>query len=186
MKTLITLLLLFVFLPIFSQEMETYKISVQEVTHVKGENKKIELLKNKEENLIIFQNQKEQRLSLNEEDSLRVITLMNIKDKESMDELLSIVERTIQYEVDTIQVQKQNHIIEVTDSFYQNRKKIKQQLEENEDERIILDGTAYTITVTDSKGHSYIYYAHSPTMESHPLIFELISGLLNTCKELQN
>ena len=186
MKTSITLLMLFVFLPIFSQEMETYKISVQEVTSVKGENKKIYLLKNKEENLIIFQNQKEQRLSLNEKDSLRVMTLLKKNDQESKDELFSIIEQNKVFEIDSLQISKRDPIFKITDSFFKNRKKLKRQAEEIEDKRIILDGTIYTITIVDLKGESFTFYAHSPTKESHPEVFKLISALQDTYSQQKN
>jgi hypothetical protein len=105
------------------------------------ENMRWEISKSEDENFLILYQQKKQRRSLSENDSLRVVTLMKRKDQGSKIELISIIEKTKVFEADSIQISKEDPIIKITDSYYKNRPKLKKNAEEEEDERIILDGT---------------------------------------------
>lgn len=180
MKTFITILSLFFILPTLSQEAKTYTISINKRTSVKEEYKELELLRSDTQSLLIIRNQKKERLPLNEKDSLRVVALMKSYDEKSKDELFSLINKTLAFEVDSIQIDKENQILGVADNFFRNRKKLNKQATENKDNRIILDGTTFKITVADSKGEPYVFYAHSPSKESHPEIYELISALDTT------
>ncbi len=186
MKTSLTVLLLLIYLPVFSQEMETYNISIQENPSATMEKMRWEIIKNEDENFLIRYKQKKQRLSLSDNDSLRVATLMKKNNQESKDELISIIEKTKAFEIDSLQISKEDPIFKVTDSFYKNRQKLKKNAEEKKDKRIILDGIMYKITVADLEGGSFTYYAQSPSEKSHPEIFNLISVLKKTYTELKN
>lgn len=182
MKTLITILAFFFILPTLSQESESYIITVKKRTSVKGEYKELELLRSGNKNLIIIRNQKKERLSLNKKDSLRVVPIMKSNDKKLKDELFSLIEKTLTYEVDTIHIKKEHQVFKISDNFFKNRKKLKKQLTENKDNRIILDGTTYQISIEDSQGETCHFYSHSPTEKSHPEIFKLLSALRQTYK----
>ncbi|GHA66960.1 hypothetical protein GCM10007389_20070 [Pontibacter akesuensis] len=105
---------------------------------------------------------------------------MKSNDKDMKDEMLSLYRKSLAYEVDSIKINPENQVLEIADKFFNNRERLKKQATEHKDNRIILDGTIYQITVTDSKGVAYVSYAHSPSKESHPEIYELISSLGNT------
>lgn len=167
-----------------SQELETYKLLVKERTSGKNEYKELELLRSKNENLLIIRNQKQERIPLSEKDSLRIVAIMSSNDKNLYDELLSLIDKTLQYEVDTINLKNENQVFEVTDTFFQNRVKLK--TTENKDNRIILDGTTYQITIADSNGETFSFNSNSPTGESHPEIYKLISALSQSNRKDQN
>ncbi len=131
-------------------------------------------------NLLIVKNQKKELLPLSEQDSLRIVAIMKSNDKDMKDEMLSLYRKSLAYEVDSIKINPENQVLEIADKFFNNRERLKKQATEHKDNRIILDGTIYQITVTDSKGVAYVSYAHSPSKESHPEIYELISSLGNT------
>ncbi|AKQ47161.1 hypothetical protein TH63_18375 [Rufibacter radiotolerans] len=180
MKIIITILSLLSIWPLFSQEPMTYKLSVKERTSVKGEYKELELWRSRNQNLLIIKTQKKETLPLKGEDSLRVVEIMKRNAKKNQDELFSLLEKTAVYEVDTIQLQKGHPFLKTADRFFQNRKERKKQATESKGTRIVLDGTTYHITIADSEGGSYVFYSHSPTRESHPEIFELVSALHQT------
>ena len=106
MKTLITVFFLFNILPAFSQNTQFYKISVNERTSVTGEYKELELLRSDTQNLLIVKNRTKERLPLNVQDSVRVAAIIENYDKELNDELRSLIEKTIVYEIDSVSTPK--------------------------------------------------------------------------------
>ncbi|GHA46444.1 hypothetical protein GCM10007103_29430 [Salinimicrobium marinum] len=158
---------------------------VKERTSVKGEYKELELLSTNNLKILIIKNQKKERLPLNEKDSLLVVTIMQNYDKKLEKEFISLGEKTLAFEVDTVHLKKEHLLYNTTDNFFKNRKKIKKQLTEKENNRIILDGTTYQIIITDSMGETDVFYVHSPTEDSHPNIFELLSAFRSTYKTPQ-
>src|SRR5690606_27927476 len=134
-----------------------------------------ELLRSDTKNLLIIRNRKKQRLPLSEKDSLRAIAIVRSCDEKLNDELLALYEKTLVYEVDTIQISKENKFLGIADNFFNNR-----------ENRTILDRTIERITVANAKDEPYVFYAHSPSKESHPEIYELISALRNTYTTHQN
>lgn len=177
MKTLFKFLSFFFILPVCAQELEPYKILVKERTAVKSEYKEMELLRSNNENLLIIKNQKKERIPLNKKDSLRMVAMMRSNDTKLNEELISLIKKTLLYKIDTLKLQKENQVFEVTDTFFQNRAKLKKKETENKDDRIILDGTTYQITIADSNGETFCFYSHSPTEKSHPEIYELLFAL---------
>ncbi|MCH4824639.1 hypothetical protein ML462_15805 [Gramella lutea] len=109
-------------------------------------------------------------------DSLKLFRLIKIETPEAKKEFSRIIESYKEYKSDTLLI-KSKDLENRIDDFVENWNNLKEDLEKNPDQRLILDG--YMIKLSLEKEHKNYeeIYAQTPTKKSHPKIFDLISDL---------
>lgn len=179
MKALFSILFLLLTCSIYPQEPAAYKLTIDSSGMGEDYKYKIELLRTDSLNIIIVKKKEPgSNLVLSTEDSLRAVNLLTENSPESKEALFQLVEKNTVYLFDSIALQGDHPILKLTDSFFQDRKSIKQNLEENRDERIILDGFTVYLTLDNFQGKVDRLYAISPTAASHPEIHRLVSEII--------
>ena len=129
--------------------------------------------------MIVKKVKSDEKFNFSTADSLKLRKLLKGKREDVKLELSNLINKYRRYEVDTVVIESQDPLIQLTDSFVENWNERRKRLELNPDERIIIDG--YTAKFSLKKnGTSYEdIYASTPTSKSHPEIAELIRELEN-------
>ncbi|MCB7479830.1 hypothetical protein [Christiangramia sediminis] len=177
---LLLYLIILTFIGGYSQEKESYDLKVSYSGMIK--NYKIDYHKTDKKIFLVVNKEKSTR-KFTKEDRLKLMRLIEVKTSDSKKEIAKIVENYKEYKSDTLAFEHGDLIKEKIDKFVENWDDIKQNLEINPDQRIILDG--YMVKLSLEKYHQNYedIYAHTPTLKSHPRIFELLSDLENYYKK---
>lgn len=177
---LLLYLILLSFISGYAQEKKSYDLEISKNGMTKeykinyhNINKKIFLVVNKETSIRKF----------SKKDSLKLMRLFKVKFSESKNEIARIIEDYREYKSDTLVLKQDDWLVDKVNKFVENWNELKQDLEMNPDQRIILDG--YTVKISLDKNHQNYeeIYAQNPTKKSHPEIFELISDFENYYKK---
>jgi len=172
MKLALKFIILFLFISGYSQESENFDL---ELSYTGTKDYKIDIKAGKENTFMIAS--KPYATTFPKNDSIEIQRLLKINTKNAKKKLFKIVENNTKYKRDTVVIPNGNTVMNYVYDLVKNWKTIEEDLKLNPDKRIILDG--YTVKLSLMKDH-LVYediYAHSPTKESHPEIFELISEL---------
>jgi hypothetical protein len=173
MKLTLKYLILIFFISGFSQEKDSSNLKLS-FTGTKTH--KIDLQDYGESKMMIIVS-KPYATNFEKNESEEIQKLLKINTENSKNKLLKIIENNKKYSRDTLIIQNKNSLIKVVNDLMENWKSIENNLTTNPDKRIILDGYTVKLSLMNDQ-HSYDeIYAHSPTKESHPEIFELISEL---------
>lgn len=112
-----------------------------------------------------------------EKDYLKMKEVILENKKDALRKVIQIAERYKKYESDTLYIKSGNSLEKTVTSFVQNWERIKNNMESNPDERIILDGYGVVIFLkTNELNYDHIS-AGTPSTTSHPEIFNLISKI---------
>lgn len=171
MKLTFKYFILLFFISGFSQEKESIRLKFS-YSGTKTHN--IEIKIHKENATMIVS--KPYAVNISKNDRLEIVRLLKIKSKNSIMRAHNIIENNTKYYRDTVIIQSGNPLMYHVNDLIENWKKIENILKARPD-KIILDGYRVKITLMKKEYNSKIIYAISPTKESDPEIFELISEL---------
>ncbi|RKS42757.1 hypothetical protein BC962_3044 [Gillisia mitskevichiae] len=172
MKLTLKYIILLIFISGFCQEKESFELKLS-YTGTKTHNIEI---KNHEENTTMIVS-KPYATNISKNDSIEIRRLLKINSKNSNKKAIKIIENNREYNSDTLIIPNGNPVINYVNDLIKNWKKIENNLKTKPDKRIMLDGYIVKISLMKNEHNSEDIYAKSPTKESHPEIFELISEL---------
>jgi hypothetical protein len=175
MKKILSILLVISCMTGYSQDRPEYRLILDFAGMIKTY--KFEFLRSESQNLIIASKAKPGHLPMSKNDSLAFVKLFEKPEKKDFMELIGIVEKYKEYEIDTLIINRDNSILNLSDSFAQDWKKTKERLELTADKRIILDGYTVKISLVRNQADTQVISAKSPSSQSDPQIFQLISEL---------
>jgi len=142
-----------------------------------NKNYSFDISKSKTKVLIIASRPKE-NINLNKKDSLRILALIKKNNPNTKKELFEIIERNKEYVTDTLTVNPNDSMINLTDSFIKNWNKIDENIKNNQDKRITFDGYSVKISLKKGLKKTKKIYVRNPTHNSHEKINSFISNLL--------
>jgi hypothetical protein len=173
-KSLLIYAILLSFISGYSQEEDSYEIKLLFSGMIK--NYKIDY--HRSENSTIMVVSKDTSTStISEKDYLKMKKLIIENKKDATRKVIQIAESHKKYKTDTLNLKPENSIEKTVDNFVENWERIKSELELNPDKRLVLDGHSVVIFLKTNQLNYEQISARTPTVTSHPEIFELISKM---------
>ena len=173
MKLTLICIILTYFVSGFSQEKESFKLNLS-YTGFKNYNI---VIKNYEENVMMIVSKPHATNFSKESDVVEIRRLLEIRSEKSIKKASKIIENNTEYNRDTLIIPNGNPVINYVNDLIDNWNKIENNSKVDPDKRLIMDGYSLRLSLMKNQHNSGDIYARSPTKESHPEIFELISDL---------
>ncbi|SIT92254.1 hypothetical protein [Pontibacter indicus] len=174
MKTL--LLLTLTTLISLAQSTGNYQIEITSTASASHSQFKIYVLKSGDTTKILYSKRKEGELKPTKEDSLKIEELAKtFDDPETRKQLIQIIEKYEVFEKDSLIISSNHPLLHLSDSLSKEKTLT---VDEQNKNRIVLDGTRAVVKVKHENMPAYELYAVSPQKDTHPLLYQFITSAL--------
>ncbi|UBZ07514.1 hypothetical protein LDL76_02130 [Salegentibacter mishustinae] len=173
MQKVITLLVIFISINCYSQEI--YKLKIESSGTFPAFEHIFDVRHYNEEDIKVYFSEYTGEDDLSETDSLRYRQLRYKKNRTAEDnrEMMNIIDASKIFTKKCMVFSHEDRLIQLADSIINSKEEILFEIKNNKN-RVIIDGIQVSVTVTNKSGIGYFYPIHNPDKKNYILFSEFL------------